>query len=176
MILKLKQTPGIYLVGFMASGKTTIGRMLAGHIGWQFADLDEDIVATQKATIAQLFETLGEPGFRAIETDALNKRTKTIKSGRPTVLALGGGAYVQPANAAALEGCGISIWLDTPMDVIERRVGTTTHRPLAVDPVFFRELYLTRREAYAKAAYTVPVTSDDPWETVKSILALPLFD
>lgn len=176
MILKLKQTPGIYLVGFMASGKTTIGRMLAGHIGWLFADLDEDIVAEQDKTIAHLFETLGEPGFRHIETEALLKRTKTIKSGRPTVLALGGGAYVQPHNASTVEHCGVTIWLDTPLEVIEKRIGTTTHRPLASDPIFFRELYMSRRAAYARAAYTVPVVSDDPWETVKTILELPIFD
>jgi shikimate kinase len=176
MILKLKQTPGIYLVGFMASGKTTVGRMLAGHIGWSFADLDEDIVATHNATIVHLFQTLGERGFRCIEAEALQKRTRTIKNGRPTVLALGGGAYVQPGNAAVVENSGVTIWLDTPLDVIERRVGAGANRPLAADPVFFRELYVTRRNAYAKAAYTVPVTSDDPWETVKAILALPFFD
>jgi shikimate kinase len=176
MILKLKQTPGIYVVGFMASGKTTVGRMLAGHIGWLFADLDEDIVGCHDTSIANLFKTLGEPGFRRIETEALQKRAKAIKCGQPTVLALGGGAYVQPTNASTLENCGVTIWLDTPLEVIERRVGSSSHRPLAADPVFFRELYRTRRDAYARAAYTIPVVSDDPWDTVKDILALPIFD
>ena len=57
MILKLKRTPGIYLVGFMASGKTTIGRLLADELGWAFADIDEDIEAQQGRSIAEIFWT-----------------------------------------------------------------------------------------------------------------------
>src|SRR5579864_3409075 len=59
MLLKLKRTPGIYLVGFMASGKTTIGRMLADELGWLFADMDEDIEAGQGVSIANIFDTRG---------------------------------------------------------------------------------------------------------------------
>jgi shikimate kinase len=176
MILKLKQTPGIYLVGFMGSGKSTIGRLLAGQTGWPFADLDRDIESAHNATIRTLFETLGEPGFREIESTSLAKRVRAIKTGCPMVLALGGGAYVQPANAELMESCGVSIWLDTPFETIQRRVGPTNHRPLAADPVFFRELYLTRRELYAKATYKVEVTSDDPSVTLAQLLALPIFD
>ena len=55
MILKLKRTPGIYLVGFMASGKTTIGRLLAEELGWHFSDLDEQIEAQQETSIARIF-------------------------------------------------------------------------------------------------------------------------
>jgi shikimate kinase len=176
MILKLKQTPGIYLVGFMASGKSTVGRLLAHHIGWQFADIDEDIEASQGSTIPSLFETLGEPGFRRIESEAIEKRVRSIRKCCPTVLALGGGAYVQPANAGLLDANGISIWLDTPFDTIERRVRMSNHRPLAADPVFFRELFLARREAYARAAYTIAVASEDPAHTVDQLLALPIFN
>ncbi len=175
MILKLKQTPGIYLVGFMACGKTTIGGMLAKHIGWHFADLDHDIETAQNATIPFLFETLGEPGFRRIEAEAVAMRVRSIKNGRPTVLALGGGAYIQPDNAELLDHSGVCIWLDTPIETIERRVRGCTNRPLTADPVFFRELYVTRRDMYGRAAYTVPVTSDDPTETLSRILALPFF-
>jgi shikimate kinase len=175
MILKLKQTPGIYLVGFMGSGKSTVGQLLAHHIGWPFADLDRDIEAQQKSTIPTLFETLGEPGFRSIEAQALAKRVKAVKSGLPVVLAVGGGAYVSSANAELMDDHGISIWLDTPFETIRERVGHTNHRPLAADPVFFRELFATRREAYAKAAYTVQVTSNDPAVTLAELLQLPIF-
>ena len=92
MILKLKRTPGIYLVGFMGSGKTTIGRHLADELGWSFADLDADIEAEQGTTIAQIFDTRGEDEFRRIETAAIQKRVRMIEKGRPMVLALGGGA------------------------------------------------------------------------------------
>ena len=59
MILKLKRTPGIYLVGFMGSGKTTIGRLLAQELGWKFVDLDDDVEADQKKPIAEIFEQIG---------------------------------------------------------------------------------------------------------------------
>jgi shikimate kinase len=175
MILKLKQTPGIYIVGFMGSGKSTVGQLLAKHIGWPFADLDRDIEAQQKSSIPDLFETLGEPGFRRIEAEALTQRVRAVKNGCPVVLALGGGAYVSPANAELMDTSGISIWLDTPFDTIRERVSRANHRPLAADPVFFRELFHARREAYAKAAYTVRVTSDDPSVTLAQLLALPIF-
>jgi shikimate kinase len=176
MILKLKQTPGIYLVGFMGSGKSTVGQLLAAHIGWPFADLDRDIEAKQQKTIPELFETLGEAAFRRIESDALTQRVRAVKNGRPIVLSLGGGAYVSPANAELVDSSGISIWLDTPFETIQARVSRENHRPLASDPVFFRQLFLARRDAYAKAAFTVPVTSDDPKVTLDALLKLPIFD
>jgi shikimate kinase len=176
MILKLKQTPGIYLVGFMGSGKSTVGELLAKHIGWPFADLDRDIEAQQNSTIPTLFERLGEPGFRQIETDALGQRVRAVRNGLPVVLALGGGAYVSPSNAQMMESSGISIWLDTPFNTICERVSRSSHRPLAADPVFFQELFFTRREAYAKAAYTIQVTSEDPTVTLAQVLQLPIFD
>ena len=61
MILKLKRTPGIYLVGFMGCGKSTIGRALADEIGWRFLDLDEEIEKAEKCPISEIFEQRGEP-------------------------------------------------------------------------------------------------------------------
>ena len=71
MNLRLKRTPGIYLVGFMGSGKSTIGRLLAEKIGWPFFDLDQEIEAREGATIAAIFEARGEAEFRRIEAAAL---------------------------------------------------------------------------------------------------------
>ena len=87
MILKLKRTPGIYLVGFMACGKTTVGGGLAWELGWSFADIDEDIETVQGITIAQIFETRGEAEFRRIEAAAIQERVRSIERGRPTVVA-----------------------------------------------------------------------------------------
>ena len=84
MILKLKRTPGIYLVGFMACGKTTVGGGLAWELGWSFADIDEDIEAVQGIPIAQIFETRGEAEFRRIETAAIQERVRSIERGKPT--------------------------------------------------------------------------------------------
>ena len=91
MILKLKRTPGIYLVGFMGCGKSTIGRALADEIGWRFLDLDEEIEKAEKCSISEIFEQRGEPAFRLLETTELRKRVRNIECGQPFVVALGGG-------------------------------------------------------------------------------------
>ena len=175
MILKLKRTPGIYLVGFMASGKSTIGRRLAHELGWWFVDLDEDIEAQQGISIAELFDTRGEEEFRRIESAALLNRVLEVERGRPTVAALGGGAYVQPANAELLEEHGVTIWIDCPFSIISSRVGQSSHRPLARDPQKFQQLYLERRANYAKSDFRIEVFNDDPEPAVEAILKLPIF-
>ena len=175
MILKLKRTPGIYLVGFMASGKTTIGRLLAHELGWTFADLDEDIEAEQKASIAQIFDTRGEEEFRRIELEHIRKRVREVERGKPMVIALGGGAFAQEINQALLAEHGVPIWLDCPFEVVRARVEESAHRPLARDPVKFKQLYEDRRESYAKADHRIEITSDDPAVIVAAILKLPIF-
>src|SRR5690242_496565 len=106
MILKLKRTPGIYLVGFMASGKTTVGRLLADELGWSFADVDEDIEAARGRSIAEIFDHDGEDQFRKIEQAAIGQRVCEVERGKPMVVALGGGAFAQEANHALLEENG----------------------------------------------------------------------
>ncbi len=175
MILKLKRTPGIYVVGFMASGKTTIARHLADELGWNFADLDEDIEGQQGCTIADIFDTRGEEEFRRIETAALDKRIRTIERGRPTVLALGGGTFAQPANFELMEEHGVSVWLDCPFEIVCRRVSQASHRPLARDPEQFRQLFEDRRLAYERADYRVTIVDDDPAAVVRQIINLPIF-
>src|ERR1700680_778109 len=98
MILKLKRTPGIYLVGFMASGKTTIGRLLADELGWSFADLDQDIETEQKVSVGEIFEQRGEDEFRRLEKEAVRRRVGDVERGKPTVVALGGGAFNDEGN------------------------------------------------------------------------------
>jgi shikimate kinase len=175
MILKLKRTPGIYLVGFMGSGKSTIGRLLADRIGWHFVDLDAEIEATQGMRILEIFETRGEAEFRRIEREKMRALVRAIESGRPTVLALGGGAIVQPENYALVENNGVAIWLDCPFETVRRRVESASHRPLARDPVSFAQLYEARRESYARADYRIAIESDDPAVVVEAALRLPLF-
>ena len=175
MILKLKRTPGIYLVGFMGSGKSTIGRLLADRMGWHFVDLDAEIEATQGTSIAEIFETRGEAEFRRIEREKMRALVRAIESGRPTVLALGGGAIVQPENYALVENNGITVWLDCPFETVRRRVEQASHRPLARDPASFAQLYETRRESYARADYRIAIESDDPAVAVEAVLRLPLF-
>ena len=175
MILKLKRTPGIYVVGFMGAGKSTVGRHLAHRLGWSFFDSDEEIEHAEKASIASIFEERGEDEFRRIETEIIRQHVHWIERGRPAVLALGGGAYSQAVNRQLLENNGITVWLDCPFEVVQQRVAQATHRPLARDPEAFAALYQARRADYGLAAVRVVIESDDPEVAVGAILAHPEF-
>src|SRR5712691_13547271 len=98
------------LAGFMGSGKTTIGTLLARQLAWRFVDLDDRIEESAGLTIAQIFERLGEPAFRQIEADqlraALGRATELKES---TVLALGGGTYAQPGCPEFLRAAGAPV-------------------------------------------------------------------
>jgi shikimate kinase len=175
MNLKLKRTPGIYLVGFMGCGKTTIGRILADRLGWTFIDLDKDIEAQLKTTIARIFETQGEDEFRRLESEAIRGKVRSIERGAPMVVALGGGAFVKPENVELLKNNGVTIWLDCPLSVVKRRVEQNSDRPLARDSRKFEQLYQERQRAYGEADYRVESADDDPLTAVEIILKLPLF-
>lgn len=175
MITKLKRTPGLYLVGFMGCGKSTIGRHLAARLGWSFADIDDDIEARQQISISEIFESLGEPVFREIETEALHARVQQVKRGVPFVIALGGGAFAQDRNYELIRDNGVSIWLDCPFELIRQRVAQATHRPLARDAERFEALYHARRASYARADFRIEITCEDPGVAVDAILALPVF-
>src|SRR5215471_10258958 len=149
----------IFVVGFMGAGKSTVGRALARRLGWSYVDLDEEIEAAERAAISDIFSQRGEAEFRRIETEALRRR---LESGEPAVLALGGGAFTIAENRELLRGRGVTVWLDCPFDIVERRVAQSGHRPLARDPVAFAALYEARREAYRLADVRVAVESDDP--------------
>ncbi len=175
MILKLKRTPGIYLVGFMGCGKTVVGTQLAQRLGWTFCDIDADIVSSEKVSIAEIFDTRGEEEFRRLETAAIADRVRMVQSGTPLVVALGGGAFVQRRNFEILENNGVTLWLDCPLAMIRRRLASSTDRPLARDPHKFEILYYARRESYALADHRIEVSSDNPADTIDAILRLPLF-
>ena len=175
MILKLKRTPGIYLVGYMGSGKNTVGRMLAEKIGWRFVCIDEDIEAAQKKTISEIFDTSGEEEFRKIEAEAIRQRVRKVQAGHPLVMALGGGAFTRQENVDVLTNNGVTIWLDVDFKVLQKRVESSSHRPLARDPEKFRRLYEERLPMYAKAEYRIVVAGDDSRNALEQILELPLF-
>lgn len=174
MILKLKRTPGIYIVGFMGCGKSTVGRALADELGWRFVDLDAEIEKAEGCPIAEIFEARGEAAFRLLEGAALRSLVRKIECGQPHVVALGGGAYVQDGNAGLLADKGVSLWLDCPFEMVQRRAEGDAGRPLARDPEKFRALYEERRAGYARADHRIEISGDDCIEVVKQILALGL--
>lgn len=165
MNLRLKRTPGLYLVGFMGSGKTSVGRHLAHRLGWSFFDLDHEIQAAEKTTIAEILDARGEPEFRRIESEMLLQHVHAIERGRPAVLALGGGAFVGPANRELILQHGIAVWLDCPFDIVQRRAGDP--QPLAAS-------YESLREVYALADVRIPIESDDVEIAVAAILNHPI--
>ncbi len=175
MILKLKRTPAIYLVGFMGCGKSTVGRALAEELGWKFTDLDEEIERGAQTTISEIFATRGEPAFRELESAALREHVRVVRMGRPQVISLGGGAFLSEENLVLANNNGVTIWLDCPYSMIERRVSAASHRPLARDPEQLKTLFESRRTGYARADFRVEVQDDDARGAVAQILALPLF-
>jgi shikimate kinase len=174
MNLKLKRTPGIYLVGFMGSGKSTVGRSLAHRLGWSFFDIDAEIERAEGMPISEIFAALGEAEFRRIEMEMVCQHVRWIERGRPAVVALGGGAFAVPATRQLLRDNGVSVWLDCPFETVERRVARDPSRPLARDPEQFQALYLARRESYSLADVRIAVAEEDAATVVEALLAHPM--
>ena len=141
------KTDKIYLVGFMAAGKTTMARALAKRLDWQSADIDELIERRERQTVAEIFARHGEPYFRAAERRVLLEQT----AARHLVVATGGGTFVDPYNRAAINRDGVSIWLDVPLDRAVARLPADGRRPLAADRAEFERLYQVRKAAYEHA-------------------------
>jgi shikimate kinase len=175
MILKLKRTPGIYLVGFMGCGKSTVGRHIAKHMGWRYADLDEDIEGREQMSIPEIFDQKGEVEFRRIEAEMLNRRVHEIAKGVPWVVALGGGCFAQENNYELIVNHGVSIWLDCPLEMVKARISHSTHRPLARDPEAFERLYHERRSFYERADFRIEIGEGGSPAAAENILALPIF-
>jgi shikimate kinase len=162
----------IYLLGFMGSGKSTVGPLLARGLGWPFIDLDQVIEAGQGLTIREIFEQAGEPFFRQLEQAALTEMART----EPAVIALGGGTFVQTANVELIRGSGgIAIWLDCSVDELRRRCEGLTNRPLFQDAESFARLLEQRLPYYQRADYRISTEGQSPEDVVESILHLNLF-
>jgi shikimate kinase len=137
----------IYLVGFMAAGKTTVARALAKRLDWRTVDIDELIEDRERLTVADIFAKHGEAHFRAVERTVLFEQLTP----RHLVVATGGGTFADPQNRAAINGDGVSVWLDVPLDRLIARVPADGRRPLAADRAGFERLYHLRRAAYEHA-------------------------
>jgi shikimate kinase len=161
------------LTGFMGSGKTTVGRMLAERLGWRFVDLDSRIVDRAGLSIVQIFRNHGEPAFRALEADMLERALgEAGEQDRPAVIALGGGTLTRPENLVRLRQAGaMLVWLDCPVEELLLRCAGMADRPLFTDEAGFRRLYDERRPLYAQAEYRVDAATE-PARVVERILAL----
>ena len=137
----------VYLVGFMAAGKTTVGRALAGRLGWQVQDVDELIERRERSTVADIFARHGEPYFRQTEREMLH----LLQPIRHVIVATGGGTFADAENRAFINGDGVSVWLDVPLADIIARIPLDGRRPLAADRAALVRLYLSRVEAYRQS-------------------------
>ena len=160
------QADKIYLVGFMAAGKSTVARALAGRLRWQAEDVDALIEARERRTIADIFQHHGEPYFRAVERDIL----KLLLPLRHVVVATGGGTFMDPENRAAINMDGVSIWLDVPLEELIARIPADGRRPLAADRAALERLYAVRIAGYAGARFRVNAAGAPPEEIAERIL------
>jgi shikimate kinase len=153
----------------MGCGKSTLGPLLAAELSCPFFDLDGEI-ARVHGPIPALFASRGESGFRAIEHLQLETLLSTLP--RPAVLALGGGAFIQPGNRELLARYrATAIYLDAPFEVLHRRIlASAAERPLAADPEQLRRLYELRRPTYLLAHHTVDASANDPAAVLAALL------
>jgi shikimate kinase len=147
----------IVLVGMMGAGKSTVGRKLAQLLDLPFADADEEIEQAAQLSVGEIFERFGEDYFRDGERRVV---ARLLESG-PSVVATGGGAFVQPETRALILDRGIAVWLDSDVQTLVERVGRRDTRPLlrGGDP----EEILGRLKTEREAAYTeapIKVMSD----------------
>jgi len=164
----------VVLTGFMGSGKTSTGLALAELLGWEFIDLDSEIEAQEGVAIRSLFEQRGETTFRAIEHETL--RIRLGRCVRPTVVALGGGAFVRPDNAEMIRARqALTVFLEAPVeDMLERcsvqeDADPENPRPLAADTAAFRRLYEERLPYYRGACLTVTTVGKSVGEVAHEV-------
>jgi shikimate kinase len=160
------KTDKLYLVGFMAAGKTSVARAVGARLGWRVEDVDELIEARERMTIADIFSRHGEPYFRRAERDIV----RLILPLRHTVVATGGGTFADPDTRAAINMDGVSVWLDVPLDAILLRLPADGRRPLAADLTQVERLYAARRVAYDQAHLRLDAGTARPEELAERII------
>jgi len=159
----------IVLTGFMGSGKSTVGPLLAARLGWRFVDVDDVIEAEAGVKIAELFARQGEAAFRQREHEAIAR----LAEGEELVLALGGGAIETEKNRAVLlEGEGtLLVHLEVELETTLRRcAGTEGTRPILADRANLAARYEKRLPLYREAHVSVKVDELTPGEAVEAIV------
>jgi shikimate kinase len=159
----------IYIVGFMGTGKTAVGKELAKNKKWQFLDLDDLIELREKRTIADIFAQEGEPYFRHLEKRVLQELSREKKF----VVACGGGIVMDKDNIKVMKETGIIICLTAHPEVILKRTCGYAHRPLlnVSDPKKQIELLLKLRAPYyARADKTIDTSKLTVGQVVQKII------
>jgi shikimate kinase len=166
------QNTSLYLIGMMGSGKTTIGRLLADRLSYQFFDTDGLIETITQQSVTQIFETTGESGFRQVETQVLSE----LSSYGRKLISTGGGIVTKPENWGHLR-TGVIVWLNVPAEVLCDRLALDTSRPIlqAGDEDLqtkLNGLIDARSALYAQADLHIEIgANDEPEEICDRILA-----
>lgn len=151
----------LILIGFMGTGKSTIGRQLSKALGYPLIDTDARIVAQQKRSIAEIFEQEGEDSFREMETETL----RSLKTGRchKRIIATGGGIVLREENRQLLRDLGFVVWLVAQPETILERTSRNKERPLlqTQDPAETIRLMLEQRDTcYRESAHLILETTN----------------
>ena len=157
-----QQKRNLVLIGFMGTGKSTLGRLCAAELGYGFCDSDHVLEAREGCTIAELFAHEGEARFREREREVIAELAATPN----LVIATGGGAVLDTSNAARLRQTGLVVLLTAPPDVILKRVGRSRTRPLLANAPSPRarveELLTERMPVYRQVAHCHVDTGSRP--------------
>lgn len=159
----------VYLVGFMAAGKSRVGSVLAAKLGYRFYDLDRMIEDSAGHRVHEIFEHRGERGFRDLEHRCL-RRTEALEK---AVIATGGGAMAIAKNREVIRRLGLSVWLDPPLEVLFERLerAPASKRPLFRGREQARALYHHRRQAYRMADLRIEPSERDTADDVAGRIA-----
>jgi shikimate kinase len=149
----------LFIVGFMGSGKSTVGRLVAARLDLPFLDLDAQIVERERTDIATIFAEQGEPAFRELEHDAL----AGLRDLAPHVVACGGGVVVDDRNRVLLKDLGRVVYLRVTAEEALARIGSAEGRPLLAgpDPLAAGRTLLAARERLSSAVADVDTTGKD---------------
>ncbi len=163
-------TERFFLIGFMGTGKTTLGRQVAERMGLSFVDLDERIERSSGMSVSEIFDKEGEAGFRRRETQAL---LELVETPEPTLVATGGGAFTVDANRLLMKSAGVVVWLDVPIGEILARI-EGGERPLWKTPAEVLALHERRRGSYQQAHHRLALDGAGPDEAAERLHRLLL--
>jgi shikimate kinase len=161
------KTDKVYLVGFMAAGKSTVALELGRRLDWRVEDIDSLIELRERRAVSEIFSQNGEPYFRAVERSVVADLIPL----RHAVVATGGGTFLDPENRALLKSDGIVFWLDVPLVELVDRLPLDGSRPLAASLSQLEHLYLLRRAAYEDAHVRLDASRLQPGALVDQIAA-----
>ncbi|MHB1533829.1 MAG: shikimate kinase [Acidimicrobiales bacterium] len=171
MTRQMTRPERILLIGMMGAGKSTTGHLLAERLGWPYLDSDEEILRSTGHSVPEIWKTRGEAAFRTEEARVLAEATS---SDGPVVIAVAGGAVLDPINRRRIRGAGVVIWLRAEVTTLAARIGAGAGRPLLEGgpAAALAELAPGREPLYRELAdVEIDVDGLGPDEVVDAIVA-----